>query len=250
VATSHAEHGRTSLRRLHELGATGPQFIAIHGVHLDADDITLLAAQGCHVVHCPISNMKLGSGIAPVSALVAGGVNVALGTDGAGSNNRLDLFGEMRMPRCWRRWRRVIRQCFRAAGAVRGDLAGALGPDGEIGSLAAGKQADIVAVDLSTPRRAALLRSGFASRPRRWPRRSPMSGSPANGGRTGAANRRRGGLAAGPTLQSDSMNAPMAARQGAPEPGANVDAGEPRSSPRSPITGGTRKARCSGRCTG
>ena len=97
VAASREQHGRTPLARLHDLGATGRGFIAIHGVHLAAADIALLAAHGCHVVHCPVSNMKLGSGIAPVAALLAAGVNVALGTDGAASNNRLDLFGEMRI---------------------------------------------------------------------------------------------------------------------------------------------------------
>jgi 5-methylthioadenosine/S-adenosylhomocysteine deaminase len=152
VALSLAEHGRTPLQRLHDLGATGPQFIAIHGVHLAADDIALLAAQGCHVVHCPISNMKLGSGIAPVSALVAAGVNVALGTDGAASNNRLDLFGEMRIAALLAKVATgdpamLPAQQVLAAATLAG--ARALGLEREIGSLVAGKQADVVAVDLS-----------------------------------------------------------------------------------------------------
>ena len=152
VAASRAEHGRTPLARLHELGATGPQFIAIHGVHLAADDIALLAAQGCHVVHCPVSNMKLGSGIAPVAALVAGGVNVALGTDGAASNNRLDLFGEMRIAALLAKVATgdpSVLPAQQALGAATLAGARALGLDREIGSLVAGKQADIVAVDLS-----------------------------------------------------------------------------------------------------
>jgi 5-methylthioadenosine/S-adenosylhomocysteine deaminase len=152
VAASVAEHGRTPLHRLHDLGATGPQFMAIHGVHLAADDIALLAAQGCHVVHCPISNMKLGSGIAPVSALLAAGVNVALGTDGAASNNRLDLFGEMRMAALLAKVATgdpsmLPAQQALAAASIAG--ARALGLDRDIGSLVAGKQADVVAVDLS-----------------------------------------------------------------------------------------------------
>jgi 5-methylthioadenosine/S-adenosylhomocysteine deaminase len=154
LAASRTAHGRTSLHRLHELGVTGPQFIAIHGVHLAADEIVLLATHGCHVVHCPISNMKLGSGIAPVAALLAAGVNVALGTDGAASNNRLDLFAE-------------TRTAALLAKAVTGDpavlpahvalhaatLAGAraLGLDERIGSLTVGKEADVIAVDLSAP---------------------------------------------------------------------------------------------------
>ena len=152
VAASVAEHGRTPLYRLHELGATGPQFIAIHGVHLAADEIALLAAQGCHVVHCPISNMKLGSGIAPVSAFVAAGVNVALGTDGAASNNRLDLFGEMRTAALLAKVATGDPSMLPAQQALAAaTLAGAraLGLDRDIGSLVVGKQADIVAVDLS-----------------------------------------------------------------------------------------------------
>jgi 5-methylthioadenosine/S-adenosylhomocysteine deaminase len=152
VALSLAEHGRTPLRRLHDLGATGPQFIAIHAVHLAADEIALLAAQGCHVVHCPISNMKLGSGIAPVSALLAGGVNVALGTDGAASNNRLDLFGEMRIAALLAKVATgdpSMLPAQQVLGAATLAGARALGLEREIGSLIAGKQADIVAVDLS-----------------------------------------------------------------------------------------------------
>jgi 5-methylthioadenosine/S-adenosylhomocysteine deaminase len=97
VAQSRERHGATPLARLHRLGATGPGFIAIHGVHLTPEDIDLMATHGGHVVHCPASNMKLGSGIAPICTLLARGINVALGTDGAASNNRLDMFGEMRL---------------------------------------------------------------------------------------------------------------------------------------------------------
>jgi 5-methylthioadenosine/S-adenosylhomocysteine deaminase len=152
VSASRDAHGRSPLIRLHELGATGPHFMAVHAVHLTADDIALLAAQGCHVVHCPVSNMKLGCGIAPAAALVESGVNVALGTDGAASNNRVDVFGEMRMaallakastgdPSVW-----PAQQALSAA-TLSG--ARALGLDDEIGSLVPGKQADLIAVDLS-----------------------------------------------------------------------------------------------------
>jgi 5-methylthioadenosine/S-adenosylhomocysteine deaminase len=152
VAQGRERHGRTPLERLHALGATGPGFIAIHGVHLSADDIALLATQGCHVVHCPVSNMKLGSGIAPVSALLAQGVNVALGTDGAASNNRLDLFGEMRVATLLAKVAAGDPSVLPAQQALHAaTLAGAraLGLDRDIGSLVAGKQADVVAVDLS-----------------------------------------------------------------------------------------------------
>jgi 5-methylthioadenosine/S-adenosylhomocysteine deaminase len=153
VATSRREHGRTPLGRLHALGATGPEFISIHGVHLEDDDIALLAAQGCHVVHCPVSNMKLGSGIAPLPELLARGVNVALGTDGAASNNRLDLFGEMRAAALLAKVASgdpAVLPAQQALGAATLSGARALGLDREIGSLVAGKSADVVAVDLST----------------------------------------------------------------------------------------------------
>jgi 5-methylthioadenosine/S-adenosylhomocysteine deaminase len=152
VAQSEARYGMTPLARLHGLGATGPGFIAIHGVHLTPADIELLAIHGGHVVHCPASNMKLGSGIAPVTALAAKGVNVALGTDGAASNNRLDLFGEMRLAAL------LAKVAAHDAGALPAHTvlhaatlggARALGLDGALGSFVAGKEADIVAVDLS-----------------------------------------------------------------------------------------------------
>jgi 5-methylthioadenosine/S-adenosylhomocysteine deaminase len=117
---SLAASAMTPLARLDRLGVTGPNFIAVHAVHLADSDIDLLAAQSCHVVHCPTSNLKLASGIAPVARLRARGVNVALGTDGAASNNRLDVFGEARLAAL----------------------------DREIGSLVPGKQADAVAVNL------------------------------------------------------------------------------------------------------
>jgi 5-methylthioadenosine/S-adenosylhomocysteine deaminase len=152
VAQSRERHGATPLARLHRLGATGPSFIGIHAVHLTAADLDLLATHGGNVVHCPISNMKLGNGIAPVTALEARGVNVALGTDGAASNNRLDILGEMRTaallakvasgdPAVLPAWRTLE---MATLGGAR-----ALGLDARIGSLRPGKEADLVAVDLS-----------------------------------------------------------------------------------------------------
>jgi 5-methylthioadenosine/S-adenosylhomocysteine deaminase len=152
VAEARARHGRTPLGRLHALGATGPGFIAIHAVHLDADDIALLAEQGCHIVHCPVSNMKLGTGIAPIAELLARGVNVALGTDSAASNNRLDLFGEMRVAALLAKVATGDPSALPAQQALNAATLGgarALGLDRDIGSLAVGKYADLIAVDLS-----------------------------------------------------------------------------------------------------
>lgn len=152
VAQSRERYGLTPLARLHRLGATGPGFIGIHGVHLESDDIDLLAMHGGHVVHCPASNMKLGSGIAPVVALRARGINIALGTDGAASNNRLDLFGEMRLASLLAKVVSSDAAALPAHDALFAATLGgarALGLDRDIGSLAPGKEADIVAVDLS-----------------------------------------------------------------------------------------------------
>ena len=144
--------GATPLARLDALGVTGPSFVAVHGVHLSAADIAVLVAQGSHVVHCPASNMKLASGIAPVQAMLDAGLNVALGTDGAASNNRLDLFSEMRLASLLAKVATGDAATVPAATALRmATLNGAqaLGLDAVIGSLQPGKQADLVAVDLS-----------------------------------------------------------------------------------------------------
>jgi len=150
-AKSLAEHHLAPLQRLHRLGATGPGFIAIHAVDVDAADIELLATQRCHVVHCPTSNLKLASGIAPVAALIRAGVNVALGSDGAASNNRLDVFGEARLASLVAKVAESDAAALPAAEALRMATLGgaiALGLDERIGSLEAGKQADAIAVDL------------------------------------------------------------------------------------------------------
>lgn len=154
VADEVAKSGRTPLARLDRLGATGPGFIAIHGVHLAPADIAALAAQGCHIVHCPTSNMKLASGIAPIAALQAAGVNIALGSDGAASNNRLDMFAEMRLASLLAKVATgdaavVPAPTALAMATISG--ARALGIDAVAGSLKAGKDADVVAVDLGDP---------------------------------------------------------------------------------------------------
>jgi 5-methylthioadenosine/S-adenosylhomocysteine deaminase len=143
--------GETELARLDRLGATGPGFLAIHAVHLGAGDRERLARQRCSVAHCPASNMKLASGIAPVADLLAHGINVALGTDGAASNNRLDLFAEMRLASLLAKVAGGDASLLPAATVLRMATLGgaqALSLGDVIGSLEAGKQADFVAVNL------------------------------------------------------------------------------------------------------
>src|SRR5215472_17120120 len=135
---SLASSAMTPLARLDRLGATGPAFIAVHAVHIQEADIELLATQSCHVVHCPASNLKLASGIAPVVRLKARGVNVALGTDGAASNNRLDLFSESRLASLVAKVATGNAAALPAATVLRIatlDGASALGLDAQIGSL-------------------------------------------------------------------------------------------------------------------
>jgi 5-methylthioadenosine/S-adenosylhomocysteine deaminase len=151
VDESRAATGESPLVRLDRLGATGPGFIAVHAVHLTAQEIGILASQRCHVVHCPTSNMKLASGIAPVAALIEAGVNVALGTDGAASNNRLDVLGEARLAGLLSKVATGDAASLPASTLLHMATLGgatALGLDDTIGSFQPGKSADIVAVDL------------------------------------------------------------------------------------------------------
>ena len=151
IQDSLAQHGVRPLERLARLGLLGPNFIGVHAVHVNEAEIESLAAHGCHVTHCPTSNLKLASGLAPVADLVRAGVNVGLGTDGAASNNRLDLFAEMRLAALLAKGVSGDAAALPAAAALRMatlDAARALNLDDRIGSIVPGKRADLVAVDL------------------------------------------------------------------------------------------------------
>lgn len=146
--------GRRPLARLDALGLVGPNLIAVHAVHLDAGEIALLAERGASVVHCPHSNLKLASGIAPVHAMLAAGLNLAIGTDGSASNNRLDMLQETRTGALLAKGASENAATFSARQALHAMTLGgarALGLEDQIGSLRVGKQADLVAVDLGAP---------------------------------------------------------------------------------------------------
>lgn len=146
--------GKRPLKRMHELGVLNSRSQCVHMTALNDDDLDLVTESSVQVIHCPESNLKLASGFCPVHSLQQRGVNVAIGTDGAASNNDLDLFGE-------------LSTAAMLAKAVSGDAAAlgahqalamatingarALGREQDIGSLKAGKQADLIAVDLSDP---------------------------------------------------------------------------------------------------
>jgi 5-methylthioadenosine/S-adenosylhomocysteine deaminase len=154
VAGAVAATGRRPVARLDELGLLSNLFMAVHMTEADESDVATLAGRTATVVHCPSSNLKLASGFCPVARLAAAGVNVALGTDGAASNNRLDLLGEMRTAALLAKAvagdaSAVPAEAALAMATING--ARALGLAEETGSLVAGKCADMVCVDLAPP---------------------------------------------------------------------------------------------------
>jgi 5-methylthioadenosine/S-adenosylhomocysteine deaminase len=146
--------GKRPWQRLRELDLPGADFLAVHMTQLSEAEIAEAARLGVHVAHCPESNLKLASGFCPVGKLLAAGVNVALGTDGAASNNELDMLGEMRCAALLAKGVAGDATVLPAHAALRmATLSGAkaLGLEDEIGSLVKGKSADFIAVDLKRP---------------------------------------------------------------------------------------------------
>lgn len=154
VEDSLRQHGKRPIARLMELGMFNPALMAVHMTQLTDGEIAECAKDGVSVIHCPQSNLKLASGFCPVARLLKAGVNVALGTDGAASNNDLDLMAEMQSAALLAKGVSGDAAAVPAATALSmATLNGAkaLGLDKDIGSLLPGKWADMAAVDLSTP---------------------------------------------------------------------------------------------------
>ncbi|WP_288376220.1 TRZ/ATZ family hydrolase [uncultured Pseudomonas sp.] len=152
VERAVAEHGERPLARLARLGLLGPRLQAVHMTQISDDDLALLVESNTSVVHCPESNLKLASGFCPVERLWQAGVNVAVGTDGAASNNDLDLLGETRTAALLAKavaGSATALDAHRALRMATLNGARALGLEASIGSLEAGKAADITAFDLS-----------------------------------------------------------------------------------------------------
>ncbi|AZE88301.1 TRZ/ATZ family hydrolase [Pseudomonas orientalis] len=144
--------GERPLARLARLGLLGPRFQAVHMTQISEEDLALLVESNTSVIHCPESNLKLASGFCPVERLWQAGVNVAIGTDGAASNNDLDLLGETRTAALLAKavaGSATALDAHRALRMATLNGARAMGLDSQIGSLEVGKAADIVAFDLS-----------------------------------------------------------------------------------------------------
>ena len=153
ITESLTNYGCRPLQRLKNLGLLLPQTQLVHMTQVDAEDIVLIQDHNCHVVHCPESNMKLASGFCPVGQLIDAGINVALGTDGAASNNDLDMFGELKTAALLTKAVAQDAAKLEAHAALRMATingAKALGWDDQIGSLEAGKSADIIAIEINS----------------------------------------------------------------------------------------------------
>lgn len=151
IETSQQQYRCHPIDRLEKLGLFNNRLLAVHMTQLTPTDMDRVARAGVHVLHCPASNLKLASGICPVAALVARDVNVCIGTDGAASNNTLDMFAETRLAALLAKGHSGSPEAVPAQLALEMatiNAARALGLDEDIGSLESGKQADVIAVDL------------------------------------------------------------------------------------------------------
>jgi 5-methylthioadenosine/S-adenosylhomocysteine deaminase len=146
--------GLSPAAHLDRLGVLDEKTVAVHAVWLSAADQELLARRGVKVSHCPESNLKLAAGVAPIPELLDQGVTVGLGTDGAGSNNNLDLWGELslaaRLHKVWRRDPTCLPATVAVALATR-EGARVLGLENQTGTLTPGKEADLIVLDLNQP---------------------------------------------------------------------------------------------------
>ncbi|WMR32669.1 amidohydrolase family protein, partial [Metapseudomonas otitidis] len=152
VQQSLEQRGERPMARLARLGLLGPRFQAVHMTQISDDDLALLVESNTSVIHCPESNLKLASGFCPVERLWLAGVNVAIGTDGAASNNDLDLLGETRTAALLAKavaGSATALDAHRALRMATLNGARALGMEADTGSLELGKAADMIAVDLS-----------------------------------------------------------------------------------------------------
>ena len=153
IETSLKQYGERPLARLQRLGVLSPSFLGVHAVHLNGDDLKIMADTGLHIAHCPTSNLKLASGLAPIPDWLAHRIPVTFGTDGAASNNRLDIFSEMRLAALLGKALSQDAAALPAHQVLKMATLGAataLGMEHSIGSITPGKSADLCAVDLGS----------------------------------------------------------------------------------------------------
>ena len=146
------KYGKRPIERLYDLGLLSKKLIAVHMAHVNEDEMTLIQQTGTHVVHCPASNLKLASGFAPIKAYLDRRINVALGTDGAASNNDLDMLNELHLAALVSKCVAQDPTALPAHESIKmATLNGAkaLGLDKKIGSIESGKMADLIAIDTS-----------------------------------------------------------------------------------------------------
>ncbi len=149
VSQALSDTGKRPIQRLNELNVLSPLTQCVHMTQVDDSDIALLKQTGAHVIHCPESNMKLASGFCPVAKLLSNNINVAIGTDGVASNNDLDMFGEMQTTALLAKAVAEDASAVSAHQALKMatlNAATAMGKESIIGSLEAGKQADMTAI--------------------------------------------------------------------------------------------------------
>lgn len=153
INTSLKQYGKRPIERIHQLGLLTARTQCVHMTQLSDTDLTLLRATGAHVVHCPQSNQKLASGASPIDQMQQQGINIAIGTDGAASNNSLNLFSELRAAALMAKLSSGRANSVSASDAITMATingAKALGLSDICGSLAVGKKADIIAIDTAT----------------------------------------------------------------------------------------------------
>lgn len=154
IGQSMDRYGQSPLQRLQRLGVLNERFVAVHMVHVSTNEMSALASSGVHVVHCPESNLKLASGMSPVANMLDAGINVSLGTDGAASNNNLDMLAELQTAALLAKGVANDPQAldaWQALDMVTINAASALGMHESLGTIEVGKQADLCALDLNQP---------------------------------------------------------------------------------------------------
>jgi len=154
VTHSQAEYFERPLQRLQRLGLLNDRLLTVHMTQLEQADLDLLSRHGVHVIHCPKSNLKLASGYCPVSALLDAGVNVSIGTDGAASNNKLDLLAEAQTAALLAKGqsgKATAVDAFTLLEMLTINAASALGQGESLGSIEPGKWADLIAINLTAP---------------------------------------------------------------------------------------------------